>query len=55
MQEQTTFTLISSDLTFLTNEAGKTLRDRLGVLLEKINTQNLRASFSPAMPIRLIL
>ena len=31
MQEQVNFTELSSDLTFLTNEAGKTLRDRLGV------------------------
>jgi len=33
MTEQTTPTAISSDLTFLTNEPGKTLRDRFRVLL----------------------
>jgi hypothetical protein len=33
MQEQVNFTGLSSDLTFLTNEAGMTLRDCFGVLL----------------------
>ncbi len=33
MGEQGTVAALSSDLTFLTNEAGKTLRDRFGVLL----------------------
>lgn len=28
-------TTISSDLTFLTNESGRTLRDRFGTLLRK--------------------
>ena len=35
MPEETTAPAVSSDLTFLTNEPGKTLRDRLGVLLTK--------------------
>ena len=35
MPEETTAPAVSSDLTFLTNEPGETLRDRLGVLLTK--------------------
>ena len=35
MPEETTAAAVSSDLTFLTNEPGKTLRDRFGALLTK--------------------
>ena len=35
MAEEATAAILSSDLTFLTNEAGKTLRDRLAALLTK--------------------